>query len=93
MEAKVGNVISFSKGYGFVMLDNGSTAFVHYKEIMSTGFKGLYPGMRVKGEYDENNGKPTLTKVRNLDDTPFMMIFAQKTAVPEPRTQKSSGRE
>lgn len=36
------------KGYGFIQCDSGKDVFVHYKAIMSEGYKELNEGQRVQ---------------------------------------------
>lgn len=43
------------KGYGFIEQDNGEDIFVHYSEIIGTGFKSLSEGDRVV--FEVGNGK------------------------------------
>lgn len=37
-----------TKGFGFILCDNGSDVFAHFSEIASTGFKTLHEGQRVE---------------------------------------------
>ena len=37
-----------AKGYGFITLDSGREAFVHYSAITADGFKTLKEGMAVQ---------------------------------------------
>lgn len=36
------------KGYGFIQCDTGKDVFVHYKAILSEGYKNLSEGQRVE---------------------------------------------
>lgn len=44
-----------SKGYGFIARKHGEDVFVHYKAIISDGYKSLKEGDRV--EFDVETGK------------------------------------
>lgn len=48
----VGTVKWFNnaKGWGFIVMEDGSEAFVHYSDIDGDGFKALYVGDSVKFE-------------------------------------------
>ncbi len=37
-----------TKGYGFIEREEGSDVFVHYSEIMGSGFRTLNEGQRVE---------------------------------------------
>ena len=37
-----------TKGYGFIMRENGEDIFVHYSAIQSEGYKTLAEGQRVE---------------------------------------------
>lgn len=37
-----------TKGYGFIMRENGEDIFVHYSAIQSEGYKTLNEGQRVE---------------------------------------------
>ena len=37
-----------SKGYGFITQDNGDDVFVHFKSIVSDGYKTLEEGSKVE---------------------------------------------
>ena len=37
-----------TKGYGFIMRENGEDIFVHYSAIQSDGYKTLAEGQRVE---------------------------------------------
>jgi CspA family cold shock protein len=36
------------KGYGFIACDNGKEIFVHFRAILSDGYKKLIEGQRVR---------------------------------------------
>jgi len=42
-----------SKGYGFIQREAGEDVFVHYKSILSDGYKTLNQGDRVQFEVEE----------------------------------------
>ncbi len=55
------------KGFGFITLDNGDDAFVHYSAIAGDGFKSLKEGDRVECDV-ENAPKGLQAKnVRVID--------------------------
>ncbi len=51
------------KGYGFISIDDGSDAFVHYSEIQGNGFKTLLEGQRVTFEITQGRKGPQATNV------------------------------
>ena len=42
-----------SKGYGFILRDNGKDVFVHFKSILMDGYKTLNEGDEVQYEVEE----------------------------------------
>ncbi len=52
----VGTVKWFNdcKGYGFIIGEGGKDVFVHYSEIVDSGYKSLRPGEKV--EFDIKQG-------------------------------------
>lgn len=56
-----------SKGYGFIVREDGSDVFVHYSSIEGDGFRTLNQGQLV--EYDEQQGPKGLyaLKVHKLE--------------------------
>lgn len=52
------------KGFGFVTLDNGTDAFVHYSEIQGDGFKSLEEGDAIECELTEGPKGPKAINVR-----------------------------
>jgi len=42
-----------AKGYGFIVMDDGTDAFVHYADIDGEGFKSLKEGQEVEFELTE----------------------------------------
>ena len=55
-----------SKGYGFITVDDGSEAFVHYGDIEGDGFKSLEEGQAVECEITEGPKGPKAIKVRGI---------------------------
>jgi len=56
MSSSTGTVKWFnaSKGYGFISQENGGEdIFVHFQEIVSSGFKSLDEGQRVTYEIEQ----------------------------------------
>lgn len=51
------------KGYGFIEQDNGEDIFVHYSEIIGSGFKKLTEGDRVVFEIGEGKKGPAAKNV------------------------------
>lgn len=51
------------KGYGFIAQDNGEDIFVHYSEIIGSGFKKLNEGDRVVFEIGEGKKGPAAKNV------------------------------
>ena len=45
-----------SKGFGFILTDDGQEVFVHYSDILSDGFRNLTEGEKVTFRI-VNNGK------------------------------------
>ena len=43
------------KGYGFILLDTGEDAFVHFSSISGDGFKFLEDGETVEFELEKDN--------------------------------------
>lgn len=43
-----------SKGFGFIKRDSGSDVFVHYKSIVSEGYKSLSEGDKVEFEVQDS---------------------------------------
>ncbi|MCC5827389.1 MULTISPECIES: cold-shock protein [Alkalimonas] len=55
------------KGFGFITPDNGGAdAFVHYRAIMSDGYKTLTEGQRVSFEIEQGQKGPQAANVTPL---------------------------
>lgn len=57
---------SDQKGYGFIEQDNGEDIFVHFSEIVGSGFKTLAEGERVTFDVGEGKKGPAAQNVRKL---------------------------
>jgi len=55
-----------SKGYGFIKVEDGTEAFVHYGDIEGEGFKSLEEGDSVECEITQGPKGPKATKVRKV---------------------------
>jgi len=56
-----------SMGYGYVTLDDGRDAFVHWTAIQVEGFKTLSPGQRITLDlYESSKGNCTKLEARNV---------------------------
>ncbi|MBF9000367.1 MULTISPECIES: transcription antiterminator/RNA stability regulator CspE [Vibrio] len=70
MSAKVtGSVKWFNetKGFGFISQDNGgSDVFVHFRSIVSDGFKTLAEGQRVSFNVEQGQKGPQASEVTPL---------------------------
>jgi cold shock protein len=54
-----------SKGYGFIVSDDGSEdVFVHHSNILSEGFKSLKEGQKVEYETGQGRKGPEATNVK-----------------------------
>ena len=54
-----------SKGYGFIVPDDGSDEiFVHYSNITSEGYKSLQEGQKVEFEAGQGQKGPEATNVK-----------------------------
>ncbi|MCH8538924.1 MAG: cold-shock protein [Alkalimonas sp.] len=55
------------KGFGFITPDNGGAdAFVHYRAIVSDGYKTLTEGQRVSFEIEQGQKGPQAANVSPL---------------------------
>jgi len=55
-----------TKGFGFVTMDDGTDAFVHYSDIQGDGFKTLVEGEEVEFEVTEGPKGPKAVNVRKV---------------------------
>jgi CspA family cold shock protein len=54
-----------TKGYGFIMPDQGGKdVFVHITAVQAAGMTGLNEGQKVSYEVSMERGKPAATKLR-----------------------------
>lgn len=65
MSVSTGQVKWFNaeKGYGFINVDGGGDAFVHFSEIQGTGYRNLEEGDRVEFYLEEGPKGPAATNV------------------------------
>jgi cold shock protein len=54
------------KGYGFITMEDGSDAFVHYSAIQGEGFKSLQEGDEVECEVTKGAKGPQAENVRAI---------------------------
>lgn len=45
------------KGYGFIAGEDKNDVFVHYSDIVATGYRKLEKGQKVEYEVTEHNGR------------------------------------
>jgi len=55
MEQGVVKWFNSSKGFGFIQRDSGTDVFVHYKSIISDGYKSLKEGEKVEFDVEETD--------------------------------------
>ena len=55
-----------AKGFGFIEQDNGPDVFVHFSQIMASGFKTLAEGDRVSFDVSEGQKGPQSSNVVKL---------------------------
>lgn len=55
-----------TKGYGFIHRENGNDVFVHYRSIVSDGFKKLVEGDRVQFEVKDGPKGPQAHNVTKI---------------------------
>ena len=51
------------KGYGFIAQDGGADVFVHFSEILGSGYRNLDEGQRVEFEVGQGAKGPQATNV------------------------------
>jgi cold shock protein len=56
------------KGYGFITVDGGKDAFVHFSAIEGDGFRTLTEGQRVSLEVVEGQKGPQASRVRAIQE-------------------------
>ncbi len=56
-----------SKGFGFIIQDEGPEVFVHYSAIQGDGYKTLVEGQAVSFEVTESDKGPQATNVVRAD--------------------------
>lgn len=56
------------KGYGFITVEGGKDAFVHFSQIEGSGFKTLAEGERVTLEVTQGPKGPQAEHVRRVQD-------------------------
>ena len=54
------------KGFGFIERDDGNDVFVHFRAIVSEGFKTLAEGQEVEFEVEDGQKGPQATNVVTL---------------------------
>jgi cold shock protein len=54
------------KGYGFIAQDGGADVFVHFSEILGSGYRNLDEGQRVEFEVCQGAKGPQATAVRAI---------------------------
>lgn len=56
-----------SKGYGFIVQDDGPELFVHYSAIQGDGYKTLVEGQQVQFEVTQSDKGPQAANVVKQD--------------------------
>jgi len=85
-----GHVKWFSnpKGYGFILMDDGSEVFVHHSLIEGSGYKTLKEGETVEFELIESDkGKQAHKVVRLENAQPSPADQGSEEAVPSPSAE------
>ncbi|HIG40901.1 MAG: cold-shock protein [bacterium] len=54
------------KGFGFIEREEGNDVFVHFRAIVSSGFKTLAEGQEVEFEVEQGNKGPQAANVKVL---------------------------
>ena len=55
-----------SKGFGFIEVEDGTDAFVHFSDIQGEGFKALAEGESVEFDIIQGDKGPKATNVRKV---------------------------
>lgn len=55
------------KGFGFIERPDGSDIFVHYSDIVGSGFRTLSEGQKVQFEIGQSSKGPQAVKVVKVD--------------------------
>jgi CspA family cold shock protein len=55
------------KGFGFIERPDGTDIFVHYSDIVGSGFRTLSEGQKVEFQIAQSKKGPQATKVVKLD--------------------------
>lgn len=59
---------NFTKGYGFIMPDNGGAdVFVHINNVNQSGLKGLKEGDKISFDIATNNNKQSAVDIKLVD--------------------------
>lgn len=56
-----------SKGYGFIVQDEGPELFVHYSAIQGDGYRTLVEGQAVQFEVTQSDKGPQAANVTKID--------------------------
>jgi len=56
-----------SKGYGFIVQEDGPELFVHYSAVQGDGYKTLVEGQTVQFEVTESDKGPQAANVVKVD--------------------------
>ena len=56
-----------SKGYGFIVQEDGPELFVHYSAVQGDGYKTLVEGQAVQFEVTESDKGPQAANVVKVD--------------------------
>ena len=55
-----------TKGFGFIIADDGTEVFVHHTAIQSEGFRSLAEGQKVEFDVQEGPKGPQAANVRKV---------------------------
>ncbi|HUP00289.1 MAG TPA: cold-shock protein [Gemmatimonadota bacterium] len=56
------------KGFGFIERPDGSDIFVHYSDIVGSGFRTLTEGQRVEFQVTQSPKGPQAVNVQRIDE-------------------------